>query len=249
MLKNQIIFGAGLALAGSLWAQEPRVRTLETELPAIPEGVPAATYPLPRTDWVASFNNLLKESRKAAAGTRIVVDGDSIFAGWRRFWTAHFPNVPTFNFAIAGDRTQHLLWRMKQGQLEGFQPRAVLLMIGTNNIGNMESVEDTVAGIKAVVAGYRKRCPQATIYVHALLPRGGTEVWMEKVRKVNAGLISLNDETQVIVLDVSKAFLNEDGTIKKELMPDLLHPNEEGYGAWAEQLRPILSKYEFPANP
>jgi len=224
------------------------MRTLDTELPAIPKGVPAATYAMPRTEWVTNVSNLIKEGRKVAATTRVVVDGDSIHAGWRRIWVTHFPSVPVFNFAIAGDRTQNLLWRIDQGQLDGFKPQAVLLLIGTNNIGNMESVEDTVAGVKAVVAEYRKRCPEAVIYLQALLPRAGTTYWMEKVKGVNAGIASLDDGKQVLVLDVSKAFLKEDGTIDRELMPDLLHPSEKGYAAWAERLRPVLSKYERKAT-
>jgi lysophospholipase L1-like esterase len=227
------------------------VRTLETEIPQVPEGVPAATYPVPRSDWLVGVQRQIEAGKKVAADTRVILDGDSITAGWRRFWKTHFPEVPTHNFAISGDRTQHLLWRLQQGQAEGMKPAVILLMIGTNNLGHRESEEDVVAGIRTVVEGYRQRCPDAVIYLQALLPRylgsylgEPTDVWPKKVHAVNREIAKLADGKQVIYLDVGHVFLQEDGTIDRALMPDLLHPSEQGYAAWAEALKPLLQSIQ-----
>ncbi len=249
VMKTQL-FVALCLFTGVLTGQEPRVRTIETELPVVPEGIAAATYPMPRTEWVVNVRNMIADGQKVAGTTRLILDGDSINAGWRRFWRHHFSHIPTYNFAMSGDRTQHLLWRLEQGQVENMKPEVILLMIGTNNLGNGESVEDTIAGIQAVVDAYRKRFPDAVIYLHGLLPRSTgsfrdtNNVWAQRIQKVNQGVSSLADGKNVFFLDVNHVFLMEDGTINREYMADLLHPTEKGYAAWAEVLRPVLDSLQ-----
>lgn len=223
-----------------LQADEPVVRTLATELPTVPEGVVPATYAMPRTEWVVNVSNLIKKGQEAAEKTQVVLDGDSITAGWRRFWDSHFGETPTFNFAMGGDRTQHLLWRVAQGQLANFKPKLVVLMIGTNNLGNGETPADTALGVEAVVKQYRQHCPNATILLQGLLPRGKNQA--DRVKEVNAAISKLHDGEKVFYVDFAKAFTDEKGQVRTDLMPDSLHPNAEGYKVWAAELKPQLEK-------
>jgi lysophospholipase L1-like esterase len=231
------------------------VRTLETEIPQVPEGETVATYPVPRTDWVAGVRWQIEAGKKAAANTSVILDGDSITAGWRRHWKTLFPDVPAFNFAIGGDRTQHLLWRLQQGQGEGMKPEVIFLMIGTNNLGHNESEKDVIEGVRATVEAYRQLFPEAVIYLQAILPRGrgsyledSNDSYAKKIKAVNSEIVKLADGKQVIWLDLSHVFLKEDGTIDNTLMPDLLHPSKEGYAAWAEVIKPLMPTAPVPVQ-
>lgn len=233
---------SSLLVSHDLSAQEPRNRTLAEELPVIPSGIRPSVYPLPRTDWATTVQNIFAEAKNAGPTTELILDGDSITAGWRRFWKDHFPKAKIYNFAISGDRTQHLLWRLQQGQLNSMHPKMVLLMIGTNNLGNKESPEDTIAGVQAVVEEYRKLCSDADIYVLGLLPRGPKQELRAQIQTVNEAIAKLEDGKHVFYLDCSDVFLKDDGQIDPALMPDYLHPSEKGYAAWAKVLKPLIEK-------
>lgn len=240
------IFGLWLCLLIGVAHAEPS--GLAAELPRIPEGSRASTYPVPRTDWVEKVAALFAESRRKAAQIEVILDGDSITAGFRKEWAKHFPKVKAFNFAMIGDRTQHLLWRLSQGQLEGLRPKVVVLLIGTNNLGLSESVADTVEGIRAVVAEYRRQCPEAVLILQGLFPRGrgpGTP-FLPKVKAVNEAISTLHDGKNVFYVDFGARFLTAEGEVDAVLLPDYLHPKEKGYTVWAEALRPVLARVLEP---
>jgi lysophospholipase L1-like esterase len=182
----------------------------------------------------------------------LIFDGDSITDGWQgrgiQVWNANFANRRAFDFGISGDRTQHVLWRLDQGQVKGLDPKLIAIMIGTNNIGS-HSAEQIAEGVAAIVAKYRDLCPNATILLQAIFPRGETpdNPARLKIKEINKLIAPLGDTRNVIYIDFGDKFLQPDGTMSKEIMPDFLHPSPQGYEIWAEAIKPIIEKYA-PAN-
>ena len=167
--------------------------------------------------------------------------GDSITDGWdnrgEAVYNEHFVPLKVANFGIGGDTTQGVLWRMRNGELEGFEARLIVHMLGTNNI-NRNSNEDIVAGNRAIVEEYKARQPQARVLILGVFPRGEEpgNPYRASIVEINEGLAGLADNQQVFYLDIGDAFLTADGTLTEEIMPDGLHPNERGYRIWADAM-------------
>ena len=167
--------------------------------------------------------------------------GDSITDGWdnrgEAVYNELFLPLKVANFGIGGDTTQGVLWRMRNGELEGFEARLIVHMLGTNNI-NRNSNEDIVAGNRAIVEEYQARQPQAKVLILGVFPRGEEpgNPYRASIAEINEGLAGLADNRQVFYLDIGDAFLTADGTLTEEIMPDGLHPNERGYRIWADAM-------------
>jgi beta-glucosidase len=177
----------------------------------------------------------------------VVFIGDSITDGWRgggrNTWDKFFGTTyNALNLGISGDRTQHVLWRIAHGELDGLSPKAVVMMIGTNNSGS--PVEEIVAGVKADVAAVHEKLPKAKILLLAIFPRGAsaTDGGRVKLKKVNEELALMDGKDNVKYLDIGPKFLEADGTLPKTIMPDALHPNKKGYVIWAEAIKPTLEE-------
>jgi lysophospholipase L1-like esterase len=179
---------------------------------------------------------------KAKAGdTDLLFLGDSITEGWRKqpeIWDAHFKQYKPANFGIGGDRTQHVLWRIENGELEGIKPKLTVLMIGTNN-SNGDPAEKIASGVEKIVKELREKSGTKVLLL-AIFPRGA-DPKDEKVAKqrgvidaVNAQIKKLDDGKNVRYVDIAKSFLEADGTLSKEIMPDYLHLSKEGYERWAK---------------
>lgn len=173
--------------------------------------------------------------------------GDSITQGWGNNgpWKKHFVPLKAANYGIGGDTTQNVLWRLEHGAFDGISPKAVVLMIGTNNFGLAgDNAADTAKGIGAVVAAIRKKTPDAKILLLAIFPRDekpGTAM-RKKIAETNAAIEKLADGKNVVYLDIGPKFLKDDGTLPKDLMPDFLHVSEKGYEIWAEAISDPLAK-------
>ncbi len=171
--------------------------------------------------------------------------GDSITDGWRgkggkKIFDEQFSPLKAANFGIGGDRTQHVLWRLKNGELEGIQPKVAMLMIGTNNGG--DSAEDVAAGITAIVKEIQAKSPKTKVLLLGIFPRGEKpNPGREKNDKVNGIVAKLDDGGKTVkYADIGEKFLQPDKTISKEIMPDFLHLSEKGYQIWADAvLAPI----------
>lgn len=211
--------------------------------------LPAAARPLLRPDRVERVTLANAKARERAASIQLVFDGDSIVDGWqgegRSIWEARYVPLDAFDFAIAGDRTQHLLGRLCQGQVDHIHPKLIVLLIGTNNLGHEESIADTIAGVTAIVAEYRKRCPRAVILLHGIFPRGERSIdpYRLKIKSVNEEIAKLAETGKVIYVDLGYKFLQQDGTMNAEIMPDFLHPSVKGYEVWADALQPYIDRY------
>ena len=178
---------------------------------------------------------------------QLVFLGDSITAGWggkKEIWDKAFGQYQPANFGIGGDRTQHVLWRITNGELDGIKPKACVLMIGTNNSGS-DSAEGIANGIKVIVETIRAKQPQAKILLLAVFPRGekaAPNPAREKLKHVNATIAKLHDGQHVHFLDIGEKFLQPDGSLSKDIMPDFLHLSAAGYQIWADAISPKLAE-------
>ncbi len=220
-------------------------------LTALAEGL--ATVPAPRTsptNWVARHEGFLAEAREGKP--KVVFIGDSITDGWRKrgleVWNKFYAPRQALNLGIGGDRTQHVLWRLEHGELDGLKPKVVVLMLGTNNTGKEKdgsprnSTTEVIEGVKAVVKSIRAKVPKSKILLLAIFPRGAVDApERAQIQEVNAALAKLDDGWRIRFLDIGKVFLADDGSIPKTIMPDLLHPNEAGYQRWADAMEPTLA--------
>ena len=195
--------------------------------------------------FVTSHERFVKVAQEGTA--ELLFLGDSITAGWgnkKEIWNNAFGQYKPANFGIGGDRTQHVLWRITNGELDGIKPKAVVLMIGTNNSGS-DSAEGIADGIKLIVETVREKQPQAKILLLAVFPRGekvSPNPGRDKLTQVNASIAKLDDGKNIYFLDIGSKFLQSDGSLTKEIMPDFLHLSEAGYQIWADAIGPKLAE-------
>ncbi len=214
--------------------------------------VNSATIPVTRGDeaWWKQ-----RDREKTAQGKQqahdLVFIGDSITQGWegagKAMWEKYFAQIPSLNLGFSGDRTEHVLWRLRHGQMGISKPRAAVIMIGTNNTGHrMQSPPEIAAGVHEIIALVQKQSPETKIVLLGVFPRGETAFDPLRLNNValNQYLRRLDDGHKIFYRDLANRFLKEDGTLPREIMPDLLHLNEAGYQIWAEALVPILQELE-----
>ncbi|MES2706451.1 MAG: platelet-activating factor acetylhydrolase IB subunit [Verrucomicrobiota bacterium] len=190
------------------------------------------------------FNEI---SRKGEA--QLVFLGDSITQGWegagRDQWEKNWAPLKAANFGIGGDRTEHVLWRLDNGNYDGLKPKLTVLMIGTNNTGHrMDPAADTAAGVKAIVEKLRAKQPQMKILVLGVFPRGEKPDDKMRVRttEINGLISKLADGKDVFYLDLASTFVPTDGILNREIMPDFLHLSPKGYELWAAAIEPKVKE-------
>ena len=180
---------------------------------------------------------------------QFVLLGDSITDNWPKGGKesyARFAPLKPLDLGVSGETTEEVLWRIMNGELDGYQAKVVMIMIGTNNLGHYgdEKPEWVAAGIKKIIETVRARQPKAKILLLAIFPRGATtqDVLRQKVDATNKLLPSLADGKQVFFLDIGLKFTDPQGNLPKTLMPDLLHPNADGYKVWINAVKPKLEE-------
>ena len=187
--------------------------------------------------------------RAQQGGIDLLLHGDSITDWWvqnddnRAMFEKYFGGMRTANFAIAGDTTQGVLWGLHNGEGQGFQPKAVMLMIGTNNTAAYTAPE-IAEGIGAIVLEMRRDFPDAKILLLAIFPRSypGDPV-RDKIAEVNTTIAKLDDGKHVFFLDIGSRFLDEKGVFLPDTFrPDLLHPLAKGYDIWGAAVREKLAE-------
>jgi lysophospholipase L1-like esterase len=160
--------------------------------------------------------------------------------GGKAVFEKYFGAMKVANFGIAGDTTQGVLWRLQNGESQGFKPKAVMLMIGTNNTGR-NSPTEIALGVANVVFELRKDFPDAKILLLAIFPRSGpTSKVRSQIDEINRIISALHDGRNVFYLDIGSKFLAADGSIPKEIMSDGLHPTSKGYEIWAQAVHDTL---------
>ena len=183
--------------------------------------------------------------------------GDSITQGWTKaphVWEHFYSKWQPANFGIGGDQTQHVIWRIENGELDGLHPKVVVLMLGTNNTATHTAAEIAAAD-KKIVAMIRAKIPETKVLVLAVFPRGARKNAQgvitdsaitdaakrtEIINAVNVELAKLDDGKNVRFLDINASFVGQDGKIPFAIMPDQLHPNAAGYQLWADAMKPML---------
>jgi lysophospholipase L1-like esterase len=203
------------------------------------------TTPKERTDALGKdqLREINADLKKLGETIDLAFIGDSITRRWRgdgnkEVWTKYWGTYKAVNMGIGGDATQNVLWRLKNGQLEGYKARVFVVMIGTNNCwGNKTIPDDVAAGIKEIVDLIRAKQPQAKILLLSILPVGEKPNPGRETRAEINGLISKYHGGQVEYLDISAKFLEPDRTIAKAVMPDYLHLSPKGYEIWSEAIQ------------
>ncbi|MBN2684148.1 MAG: hypothetical protein JXR40_02610 [Pontiellaceae bacterium] len=186
--------------------------------------------------------------RAAAEGNpQVIFIGDSITHFWERegaeHWIKNYAQLCPINMGFGGDRIQHLLWRLQNGELEGIAPSLAVLLIGTNNSAD-NSADEIAEGIEVVCALIREKLPTTQILLLAIFPRDTPGAPRRLVNEaVNEKIAQLDNGEWLHFRDFNDIWVNENGTIKRELMEDLLHPTAEGYAAWAEKMNPVLQEF------
>lgn len=193
---------------------------------------------LPLAVWRERYEAQLAATRSNGAGrsqAELVVLGDSIADGWyaSRSFTRQWLKQRPLNLALPGDQTQHLLWRIEQGALDGLQPRVVVLMVGVENLIAGFSPEETAAGVRALVSRLRSGLPNTRVLVVSLLPAGQApgDPLRARIEATNRELGALAEPKRVVVVDVGGMFIDADGTISPAVMSDFSMPTELGYTA------------------
>ncbi len=181
---------------------------------------------------------------------QVVFLGDSITAGWagpgKEAWAKTFAQYEPANFGIGGDRTQHVLWRIENGELDGLKPKALVLMIGTNNTA-LDSAQDIAKGVTKIVETVRTKLPETKILLLGVFPRGDRPSGQlgaanEKIKQINAVIAKLDDGQKVHYLDIGDKFTQGKDVLDKAIMPDFLHLSPAAYQIWADAIAPKLAE-------
>ncbi|HEX4086292.1 MAG TPA: GDSL-type esterase/lipase family protein [Chthoniobacteraceae bacterium] len=214
-------------------------------LPVVSPGANPDIIPTPRNEWVERVQQTL--NRTQGKHFDLVFDGDSITDHWqgvgKGVWEQRYGALNAVDFGISADKVENLLWRLQEGQVEGIDPKLVVLMIGTNNLGR-DNVNQISEGISKVTAEYLKRCPHAHLLLLAIFPRSplATDPVRAKIAAINKNISALQSD-RVTYLDIGAKFLQPDGKLTPEIMPDYLHPSAKGYVIWADAIQDVVNKY------
>ena len=207
----------------------------------------SAVNPAPRSGgWMnrhESFNQ-----RVAKGNVDLIFIGDSITHGWegkgKAIWEKYYIKRNAVNLGIGGDRTQHVLWRLDNGNIKNINPKVAVVMIGTNNSGNgRNSAEEMIDGVTAVIEKLRTKLPKTEILLLDIFPRGQRiNAQRGKILQVNQVLSLLDSRPHVTFLRIGQNFVSPDGSIAKDIMPDFLHLTPNGYEIWAKSIESTLAR-------
>jgi lysophospholipase L1-like esterase len=212
----------------------------------------------PRTDAnsLKAHEQLLEKAKQG--GIDVYFVGDSITRRWGATdypqflanWNQNFHGWNAGNFGWGGDTTQNILWRLDNGELDAVNPKVIVILAGTNNVGrevgNEAKVADVTRGLKAIVDRCRAKAPNATLVLTAIFPRNDNPAVVPTLNAINAGLARLADGKKVWFLDVNAKLADADGKLFDGMMGDRLHPSLKGYQVWADGLKPILMELLGP---
>jgi len=192
--------------------------------------------------WTKRHREKIAEA-KGAERMDLLMVGDSITHAWEQAGAEVFKECyghrKVLNLGFSGDCTEHVLWRIQNGAVDGLSPKLAIVMIGTNNTGHRKDPpEHTAAGIELILKELRDRMPTIKILLLAVFPRDRDAEG--ELRKINAGINRIikdfADNEFIYFLDINHVFLDKDGSLPKTIMPDALHPNANGYRLWAETM-------------
>ncbi len=242
-----------------------RFRFALVGLPAFLFLVPAlfaqsvALTPVDRQDKWWGERHVANVAQMEKGDIDLLMIGDSITHNWdkadkgRKVWDSYYGHRKAINLGFSGDRTEHLLWRLEHLPLTRINPKAAVLMIGTNNVGHKStSPKEAADGIKAIVEKLEKQYPTMKILVLHVFPRDEKPdgALRKAVDEINSYLPELlQGKENVTLLDINPVFLDENKNLPKSIMADRLHPDRYGYELWAKAMEPTLTQMLGEENP
>jgi lysophospholipase L1-like esterase len=223
----------------------------------------AADQPVPRTDpnSATAHAQLLDKARRG--GIDVYFAGDSITRRWGATdypellanWNENFFGWNAANFGWGADTVQNILWRLYNGELDGVDPRVIVLLAGTNNVGSFSETSDygskaadITRGIKAILEIMKEKAPNAVIIVMGIFPRNDNMVFMPLIDEINENLAKLADGSRIRFLNVNDRLADSKGKLFEGMMSarDKIHPTIRGYQVWADALKPIFREVLGP---
>lgn len=204
-----------------------------------------AVIPVVRNDWMDKHQRYV--DRASRGDVDVLFVGDSITEDWggkgRAEWEQRFVPLKAANFGGSGDRTQHVLWRLQNGELKGISPKVAVVMIGTNNLGSNKPAE-IAEGVTAIVREIQKQSPATKVILFGVFPRGENPADPSRaaIAEINGAISELDDGKTIYYLDIGKEFLQPDGMISRDIMFDYLHLTPQGYKIWADILQPKVGE-------
>jgi lysophospholipase L1-like esterase len=215
--------------------------------------------------WQVRHKGIMQKARNGKVD--MIMIGDSITHRWeerpdrqdivsgKKVWDKYYAHRNVLNMGIDGDRTQNVLWRLQNGELDNINPKLAILLIGTNNSNTRSNTDEQIAnGIKAIVCELKRKLPSTKILIIGILPRGDrydcvNKMWVAtynfqwaKNDQVNNIICKIANNRDVYFLDIGQKLLNKDGVLTKDITSDLVHFSEKGYQIWAEAMEPVVTK-------
>lgn len=209
----------------------------------------SAVVPVPRHDidwWMPRHNETLERIKQG--NVDLIFIGDSITHGWegegKAVWQQYYAKRNAVNLGFSGDQTQHVLWRLDNGEIAVISPKLAVLMIGTNNSNGSDNTAQQIGeGIIAICQKLRTDLPNTKILILSIFPRSEKpSAQRQKNAEASRLASTIADNNWIYYMDINDKFLNKDGTLPKDIMPDYLHPNAKGYQIEAEAIEPMIAK-------
>jgi len=219
---------------------------------AIASLLSAQTAPVERTDRNSQVAHEQLLAKKSQGTINVYFEGDSITRRWGALdypqllenWKQNFSGWNAADFGWGADRVENILWRLQHGELDGVNPKVIVLLAGTNNVGNGEPAESVARGIEAVLRAMQEKAPQATIVLMAIFPRNDNMAFMPAINEINRQLSRMADGRKVRYLNINDRLADADGRLYDGMMnaKDKLHPALPGYQVWADALKPLFTE-------
>jgi lysophospholipase L1-like esterase len=263
---NTLVRGGGIRPERELTSPGPESRSAPNQEsgPRAGDAAPAADQPVPRADQNSQLAHakLLEKARKGRID--VYFEGDSITRRWgtsdeqyRAFlanWRQNFFGWNAADFGWGGDTTQNILWRLENGELDNVNPKIIVLMAGTNNVGNKSPqgsqdprVEDVTRGIKAILDVFRRKAPGATIVLMGITPRNDNMAVMPIINRINQNIAKFADGKKIRYVNINDKLADKDGRLYAGMtVSDKLHLDVNGYQVWADALKPIFTELLGP---
>jgi len=219
-----------------------------------------ADQPAPRSDKnsLLAHEELVQKAKKG--GVDVYFIGDSITRRWGtkdpqyremlENWNTNFFGWNAGDFGWGADLTQNILWRLENGELDGVNPKIIVILAGINNVGTRpggkEKVEDITRGLKAIVRVAQEKAPGATIVLTGIFPRNDNMAVIPEINQINENLARMADGKKIRYINVNDKLADQDGKLFPGMSRDRLHPTVKGYQIWADALKPIFTEILGP---
>lgn len=216
----------------------------------------------PRTDRNSQLAHQQLLAKTKGGRIDVYFEGDSITRRWGATdypqllenWKKNFFGWNAADFGWGADRVENVLWRLENGELDGVNPKVIVLLAGTNNVGNKvppngidAAVDDVSKGLAAVVRVLQSKAPGASIVLTGIFPRNDNMDVMREINRINANLAKMADGQKIRYLDINGQLADGDGKLHEGMMnADKLHPTIAGYQVWADALKPIVTELLGP---